>query len=472
MSNFVGRAEDFARIQEHLDVVAATGVGRLLVVRGRRQVGKSRLASEFVAKAGLPSLFFTGSRQSDPARDLGLLSAEAQRSSTLPGANLLAQSRPSSWDDALRILAAMIPADQPSIVVLDEFPWLLESDPGLDGTLQVVWDREFERRPVLMILIGSDIATMEVLSAHGKPLFGRTREMVIRPFSPRDTARMCGLLDQPAEGFDTYLVTGGYPRLTAEAARFKTLDGFINNQLSDEHSDLAVMAQRTLSAEFPSDSAASAVLRAIGAGERTFRNIGAASQLGDMAVHRALDLLELKKVVARDQPASVPSSNQPRYRVEDSYLRFWLSLIEPVLSEIARGRSDLAKRRFAQSWLPWRGRAIEPVVRDALTRLSLDDPRLQGAGHVSGWWPRSNNPEVDLVGVDRIERPSQVLFVGSIKWRETEPFGSNDLAELSRDASLVPGVTEGTTKIVVSRTGVTTPDVVEFGPADLLQAWV
>jgi uncharacterized protein len=471
VSNFVGRVEDFARIQDHLDVVTATGTGRLVLVRGRRQVGKSRLVSEFVSKAGVPSLFFTGSRQSDVSRDLELLRAETQRSSTLPGADLIVSARPSSWDAALRLLANVLPVDRPAIVVFDEFPWLLDSDSGLDGTLQVVWDRELERRPILMILIGSDIATMESLSTYGRPLFGRTRELVIRPFSPRDTSRMLGLQDQPAEAFDSYLVTGGYPRLTAEAARFRTIDGFITNQLKDEHSDLAVMAQRTLSAEFPSDTPASTVLRAIGSGERSFRNIGAASQLGDMAVHRALDLLATKKVVSRDQPASVPPANQPRYRVDDSYVRFWLALIEPVLSDIARGRSDLAQQRFSASWLAWRGRAIEPLVRDALARLAIDDPRLNSAGHVSGWWPRSNNPEVDLVGVDRLEQPTRVAFIGSIKWRERDPFGTNDLAVLERDAKLIPGASDATQRIAISRTGVSTPGVVPFSPDDLLQAW-
>jgi uncharacterized protein len=186
---------------------------------------------------------------------------------------LIDAARPTTWDAALRLIANSV-SDQPAIVVLDEFPWLLESDPGLDGTLQVVWDRELEKRPVLFILIGSDLAVMESLSTHRKPLYGRARELVVQPFSPRDTGRMLGhdgdrighRTRVDAEIFDSYLVTGGYPRLTAEAA-------------------------------------ASTVLHAVGSGERTFRNIAAASRLGDMAVHRSLDVLEAKRVIVRDQPA-------------------------------------------------------------------------------------------------------------------------------------------------------------------------
>ena len=478
MSNFVGRSEDLARLQEHLSVVRATGRGRLVVVRGRRQVGKSRLVSEFLAATDAPSLFFSGSRQHDTTRDLELFIAESQRSSTLPNTELIDVVRPTTWDAALRLVANSV-QDQPSIVVLDEFPWLLESDPGLDGTLQVVWDRELEKRPVLFILIGSDLTVMESLSTYGKPLYGRARELVVRPFSARDTGRMLGRDDDSikyratldAEVFDSYLVTGGYPRLTAEAARFKTLEGFINNQLVDEHSDLCVMAQRSLRAEFPGDSAASTVLQAVGSGERSFRNIAAASRLGDMAVHRSLDVLEYKRVIVRDQPASVPSSNQPRYRVDDPYLRCWLGLIEPLLSDIARGRSDLAKSRFATSWPSWRGRAIEPIIRASLARLAVDDPRLMGVAHVSGWWPRSNNPEVDLVGVDRMDHPTRVAFVGSIKWRESEPFGASDFANLQRDAAVVPGVDPNTRRIVVSRSGSNLKDVDVFTPHSLLRAW-
>lgn len=467
----MGRVENLHQLQEHLDVVRSTGLGRLVVVRGRRQVGKSRLVSEFVARANVPSFFFSGSRQSDPRRDLALFVAESQRSSTLPGKELVSLAHPTNWDAALRLLGAALPSNGPSVVVLDEFPWLLDSDPGLDGTVQVVWDRDLERRPILLILIGSDLAIMESLSAHGKPLFGRTKEFVVEPFSPRDTSRMLSLENEPAEALDTYLVTGGYPRLSAEASRFKTLDGFVGNQLANEHSDLCVMAQRILTAEFPSETAAATILRSIGSGERSFRNIAANARLGDMAVHRSLDFLEAKHVVARDQPASVPSANQPRYRVEDSYLRFWLGLIEPLIGDISRGRSDLAKSRFWASWLPWRGRAIEPVVRNALARLAIDDPRLNRAGHVSGWWPRSNNPEVDLVGVDRVNAPRTVSFVGSIKWREREPFGASDLATLKCDSERVPGVTPTTPLIVVSRSGASVDDIAVFTPSDLMKAW-
>jgi uncharacterized protein len=69
----------------------------------------------------------------------------------------------------LRIKAAL-DDDQPSIVVIDEIPWLTQQDPAAEGALQTVWDRYFSRKPVLLILVGSDLAMMEHLSSYGRPL--------------------------------------------------------------------------------------------------------------------------------------------------------------------------------------------------------------------------------------------------------------------------------------------------------------
>ncbi|MFI9584745.1 DUF234 domain-containing protein [Streptomyces sp. NPDC052236] len=104
-----------------------------------------------------------------------------------------------------------------------------------------------------------------------------------------------------------------------------------------------------------------------------------------------------------------------------------------------------------RGWTSWRGRAVEPVVREALRRL-LPDERWPDAREIGGWWPRTNNPEADLVAADR--SPARKLsFAGSIKWLERGAFGARDLAVLARDAQVVPGADAGTPLVAVSRSG-------------------
>jgi AAA+ ATPase superfamily predicted ATPase len=474
VSEFVGRTDELTRLDRHLQAVRA-GEPRLLSVRGRRQVGKSRLISEFVARSGLPQLFVTGSRQASLAGDLESFRQDAVLNCTLPGADLLTASPFPTWEQALRTVRAALPQDGPAIIVLDELPWLLQRDPGLDGTLQKLWDRHFERAPVLMILIGSDLSVMELLTRHDRPLFGRAGELVVAPLTARDTARMAGIDDADADAaataFDALLLTGGYPRLVLEWKRTPSISDFLRTQLGDESTELVTTGRRILDAEFPADRQASAVLRAVGSGERAFTAIADRAGVGAMSLNRALTLLADKGVIAVDYPLSTrPAPKLSRYRIADPYLRFWLGFVEPGIADIQRGRPDLAAARVDRGWSDYRGRAVEPLVREALIRLAADDAVLGGAEAVGGWWPRSNNPEVDLVGVAPADTPTSVPFIGSIKWRETTPFDARDLAALASQRQHVPGA-DHAALVAVARTACTARPDAFYSAADLLRAW-
>ncbi|WP_312856613.1 DUF234 domain-containing protein [Phytoactinopolyspora halotolerans] len=124
-----------------------------------------------------------------------------------------------------------------------------------------------------------------------------------------------------------------------------------------------------------------------------------------------------------------------------------------------------------RSWESWRGRAIEPVVRDAVLRIApeLGWPDVEQVG---GWWNRQNNPEVDLIGADRPEVARRVVFAGSIKWHETKRFDDHDHHMLVREATAVPGFDENTDLVAVSRGGFAPSlPVRQIGPTDLVEAW-
>ncbi|HXL93167.1 MAG TPA: ATP-binding protein [Streptosporangiaceae bacterium] len=469
LRHFVGRNRDLQRLHRHLDAVTADGRGRMLSIRGRRQAGKSRMVTEFTDRTRLPQLFFTASRLAIPAEELARFASEAARS-TLPDATAFGDATLSTWSDALRMTASALP-DGPAIVVLDEFPWLCESNPSLEGTLQAAWDRLFEPKPVLFILIGSDIAIMEALTTYERPLFGRAKEMVVNPFKLGDTAAMIGVED-PAVAIDAQLITGGYPRLCIEWRDAPDVTTFFGRQLADENSDLIDVGRNVLGAEFPPGLQARQVLTAIGAGERTNKLIGARSGLQAAPLARSLQTLkEAKRVVTADLPLSTRPRNDPRYRVADTYLRFWLRFIEPSLPDIARGRPDLALARVNRAWVDYRGQAVEPLIRESVELLAADDPELPGVSIVGGYWTRTNDVEVDLVGVDRWPGASQVAMVGSIKWRERLAFDRHDLNALAAHRAEVPGAADARL-VAVSRSGCTVTDVDRaYDPRDLIAAW-
>lgn len=466
---FVGREQQLAQLDALLQRVRTDPddkPGKALLIRGRRRVGKSRLVEEFLQRAVVPHLFFAASGR--PVRDELRLFANEAAASTLPGASLFADVELASWDAALRLLAGAV-GDAGAVVVLDELPYLIGADPHFDGTLQRAFDRELSRLRVLLVGVGSDLSMMEALGEYGRPFHQRATEMVVPPLSPAEVGSMLDLA--AADAFDAYLVTGGLPLICAEWEVGMTLRDYLAAAVTNPTSALLVSGERALAAEFPSDAQARTVLGAIGSGERTFTAIGqAAGGLPQASLNRALKLLTAKRVVAVDHPLSTAASHAPRYRIADSYLRFWLAFLGPHLAEIERGRGDRVLARLKASWTSWRGRAVEPVIREALERLDLPD--LESApGVVGSYWTRTNDPEIDLVVADRLPVAKHILALGSIKWREEAPFDARDLGRLHAHRLGLPGAHDDTPLIAVSRAGSAVDGVIVVGPDELLSAY-
>jgi len=465
---FVGREEELAKLEEHLDHVRQSGSGRMLALRGRRQIGKSRLVEEFIRRSGVKAIFYTASRQS-ASDELRVLSEQIAASPT-PGAAVAAAGPLGSWEAALTIAAGGASREAPVLLVIDELPFLIESEPAIEGIIQKQWDRGLEGQPVLLILIGSDISMMAALNDYGRPLYGRLVEMVVRPLAPSAISSMLSL--PPAVALDAYLAIGGFPRLAEVWERGDDVWKFLQKELRNPESPLIVLGERSLNAEFPSDLKARDVLEAIGAGERTFTGILERAQVSGKTLETTLGVLIAKHVVYKALPySSQPRPKLSRYSVSDPYLRFWLRFLGPSIPALERGRSDLVYRRIRDSWQSFAGRAIEPLVRDAVQRL-LPDPRFGQAELVGGFWNRDNSLEIDLVG-GRGEATSEAIdFVGSIKWRSRGDFDRGDLSTLIQHRARVPGATDETLLVGVSRSGFSVAGLdAQLTPDDLIAAF-
>lgn len=230
---------------------------------------------------------------------------------------LLTDTSFDGWEPFLRLIASMTSA--PTIIVIDELPFLLEGDPALEGVLQKVWDRYLSRAPVLLIIVGSDLSMMESLGQYDRPLYQRMREMVIHPLSPAETAQMLQL--DAATALDAHLIHGGFPTLVRAWQGSSDVTHFLGTQLTDATSPLVVVGERILNVEFPPALQARAVLEAIGSGQTTFSAIGNRARINQGSLARTLDtLVNDKRVIAVDRPLSAKPSRNALYRVADPYL--------------------------------------------------------------------------------------------------------------------------------------------------------
>nr|WP_269128718.1 ATP-binding protein [Nonomuraea sp. K271] len=465
---FIGRRRELAALTRALEKTNRRHFdrpGRALLMRGRRRVGKSRLAEEFIRQAQVPHLYYTATGQT-LREELHIFTDEAS-SSNLPAASVFDVEHPESWHDALSLLARALPEHSPSIVVIDELPYLVKADPTLESVLQKLFDRELSRLPVLLLLIGSDLSMMEAINTYGRPFYQRAADFIVGPLTPYDVGQA---LDLPPEAaFDAHLVSGGLPMICEEWPKGAPLWAYLEQALHDPLSALVVGGERALAAEFPPEAHARQTLNAIGSGQRTHSNIAAATQgISRATMNRALQLLLEKRMIAVDRPLSTRPSRESRYRVIDSHLRFWIPFIANRLTDIERGRGDKVLERIRKSWTSWRGVAVEPLIQESLRRM---DGLPEATGAIGGFWTRTNDPEIDIVGADREPVAKQITMVGSVKWLENRPFGHHDLSELIVHRSKMPGADSSTPLYAVSRSGCEVEGVTHVTAEHLVDAW-
>lgn len=467
---FHGRERELETLLRAIRRVRRTGQGAMFAMRGRRRVGKSRLAQELIRRSGCRSVFYTPVQGPGP-RELERFVSAIARSDTSAAADVRRGAGAHSWEAALELAVSGASRREPVVLVIDELPYLVDKDPMIEAVLQLVWDRAWQHQPVVVLLIGSDRAVMQALTDEGRPLYDRAREMAIEPLDPATIGALLGL--DAADALDAYTVIGGFPVLALEWERGRSLSEYLSEALQDASSFLVVSAERALTAEFPTDLQARAVLSAIGGDARAHKTIQARAGLSQTALDRTLRTLIEKGVIERSMPYSATASpKNSQYEIADPYMRFWQQFVGPNIELIERGRGELLAATVLETWPTYRGAAIEPTIRDALEHM-LPAPRFGNAKYLGSYWNRTHTIQVDLVGGDTRPVAKHVELVGSVKWRETQPLERADANALTAARAQVPGAEETTLLVGVSRSGFSPSAAldIQIGPEELLKAW-
>ena len=443
MVNFVNREQELRA----LDRAVGQRSG-LAVVSGRRRVGKTalldRFAAEWAGDAEHRAIFLPGTR-APVAEALRRLEERVRATSPPVPGDLLDLGHLQTWDSALGYLLAR-GAEQPLLLVLDEFPYLCEADPSLPSTLQARWDHRGDSR-LSVVLAGSHVGLMKELVAADAPLFGRAdAHLRLSPFSWREAPL---LVEADAEAaLEAYVTVGGMPRyldlwdprVDAQTNLVELLDG-PGAPLGDE--GLVVLQ------ELSPTSAAARVLELVALGAETFTAVKDRAGLAPATTSEALASLEGLGLLDRQTPAGQDPrrTRRVRYRVRDPLLRLWLGLVQPNREafELGRGVDVLAahRDRIGRS----QSQALAGVTRDWLAERE--------SAACAPWWPSGDDPPVvDAVAL----RGSTPAAAASALWAtgvDGDAMRSRLRADLAGSPYAAPDALE-----VVARSGhaVTTPD--------------
>jgi AAA+ ATPase superfamily predicted ATPase len=415
--------------------------GQLILVYGRRRIGKSFLLEHFAREK--PTVFYQATQLTEEAE----LRAFTETVRPIVGEDFLPPGYVlPSWEAALSFVSTRYTGAKRLLVILDEFPYLAATTKGLASVVQRWWDKEGRHRNIMLVLCGSEQRFMEELDGSAAPLHQRfTAKFHVLPLSYRDAALFTPSLSA-ADKARVFGILGGTPLYLRQ---YDASVGVRENLLSlfaDPASSLVDSAELVLTTDLEDAQAPYRVLQAVALGATKHNEILDRAKITTGRVIQrliGLGLLE-KRIPAGDHPEK---SRRSIYSVADPYFRFYFRFIAMHRGVIDRG---LGGQLIDNVVLPnvdqYMGCIFEDIARDFAREL-LARGELTGEA-VGSWWSTDGHHEIDIVGTTG-RRPT---FVGSVKWREA-PLGEALLRDLDRSADAL-GIAEDCPRLLVGREGI------------------
>lgn len=161
---FIGREAELKFLNDKYE----ENGGQLIVLYGRRRVGKTETLREFCK--GKPHVFFSCTQTTDPVQ-LRNFSIRMMKED-IPAKDYI--SAFTDWERAFRAVLDLPYGNSKKLLVIDEFPYMCKGNPSIPSILQNLWDAAFRDSNVMIILCGSAMSFIEKkLLAEKNPLYGR-----------------------------------------------------------------------------------------------------------------------------------------------------------------------------------------------------------------------------------------------------------------------------------------------------------
>ncbi|WP_336364915.1 ATP-binding protein [Halalkalicoccus salilacus] len=410
---FVDREDELKTLKTAVQSEAA----ELLVIYGRRRLGKSALVR--AATADVDDAVYWQATEETP--EVQLADFVATASETVP----LLEDIQRDWEALLRALGR-----QDAVVVLDEFPYLVQSDEALPSKIQRVWDTQLEDTSITLVLVGSSISVMEekVLGG-GSPLYGRRTGAIDLPPLSIDDARQFYPGDDPDMTIQSWSVFGGTPYYLRALDPSATLKDNIQTRILSEHGVLHNEPEFLLRTEFGIREPQTyyTILRAIATGNRETSEIANFAGVDSNSLGSYLSKLRRLRLIERDIPitANPNATRKSRYRLKEPLFRFWFRYVYGQTGKLVQLGDAAYEELVEPTFTDYMGPMFEIVCQNALP--SVIPKTYQGIGY---WWHREH--ELDVVGLGS----DGTLVVGECKYT-TRQMTEGDLADLERTARKV-----------------------------------
>ncbi|NEE01066.1 ATP-binding protein [Phytoactinopolyspora halotolerans] len=411
----IDRDKEIARLHRLL----ARSEPQLVLMYGRRRVGKTYLLNRAWDSVGASTFYFTASETTAAQNRAALLDTYAAWS----GEQVHPEDYP-TWRSVFRLLLGHV-STQPLVITIDEFQYLGEDHRDLNAVaseLNAAWEMRRPPRPLLFILAGSAVRTLESLNDGGSPLYGRFAwQTRLRPFDYWHAGELASF-DDVRDRARAYGIFGGTPRYLAPVDATKHLAENVIDLVLEPTGEVRELVQTALLQEqgLRDISKYVAILRAIGGGRTNFNEIAQRAGVdADSSLREKIErLIELDYVRAGRRLGAKPKEPY-RYDVSDPAMRFYYDAIAPIESMLAtQNPRAIWEQRVAPMLDGYMGLIFEGMVEEAYYRLAdvLGLPLVREWGRWEGVDRQRTSLEMDIACPLLDDR----VLTGAIKWN-TKP---------------------------------------------------
>jgi len=425
MANFIGRKDELTTLKQLLNKSSAS----LLVIKGRRRIGKSRLLEEF-SKAFENAYIFSGLAPTTT----GSMSAQAQRDEFVKQFSRqlsdIPKNQTQDWGDLFWQLSRQTNGNQ-TLIILDEITWMGSMDPDFLGKLKNAWDLYFNKNDRLILALCGSLSTwieQNILSSTG--FLGRVSMVLTLEEMPLyDCAKFWSAEDKRISAYEKFKVlsiTGGIPRYLESINPTLTAEKNIQNLCFSQTGILFDEFEKIFSDLFSSKNELyKRIVTCLADGITDQKNITNSLGLqksGDISYY--LNDLVNSGFISRDFTWNIKNStfsNLSHYRLKDNYSRFYLKYILPNKENIKLGNMKNISLLSLKNWYSMMGLQFENLVlsnRDLIKKeleikpddIIADNPFFQRKS------TKQQGCQIDYL----IQTKNNVLYICEIKFSDRE----------------------------------------------------
>ena len=334
---FIGREAELKFLQDKYTEER----GQLIVLYGRRRVGKTETLREFCKDK--PHVFFSCTQTTDLVQLRNFSSRMFKEN--IPAKNYISEF--ADWEKAFRAVLDLPYGNQKKLLVIDEFPYMCRGNKSIPSILQNLWDAELRDSNVMIILCGSAMSFIEKeLLSEKNPLYGRAtgiykmKEMgfydaikFFPEYSDRDKVL-------------TYAVLGGIPHYLRQWNPKLSVDENIKRNILTKGCILYSEVEFLLHQELRETPIYNSIIEAVALGNTKLNDISQKSLLEDTAktsvyLKNLMELGIVEREVAVDSKIKErANTGRGTYRLTDNFFRFWYAFGFANYSQLEDGDVD------------------------------------------------------------------------------------------------------------------------------------